>query len=635
VVNRWTARLRDPDLNLLDEVDFSEAVLVQTYNAPSTLALTGRLSNIRPLLQPGYGLLLRNSDGQQFSGRLIQATRRGNNTGTAMYVGDTIRLWDRLCYPNTNLAWDSQISDRDIVTGASEARIISLVNRNAGPAAWHSAITGTDPGENTTFTAYKTVVPDDRTKIVQTIAVDQSTGNMYMTQVSGTDLYVRRLDTNGVQLGTMKLPKGGHGDVLFLSSSTKGGKRTVYLTFRYGSKSLANDTSGTWIRLPFTNDKVWTSAAALAYKTRAPTGWSKLDRRPWCQGETIYGSYTFRLYGTPYGNSGSLVSPAIPAFIEVIQNNKVIRTVPAAQLGRDGANNPYDGRLEPEGLSVVMVAGQPCLLVNITTGSNGLYAARMYTLPLKPSPRAAEDRRVPSLRIPTNLGRGLTGTTTARSDVLGPLVASIAELADLSISIDWAYDGEPYLQFNVGETPDLSSLVRVGSAGPGSGPVVLGEDWLYTDALSTITTGLSRAGGTGSERILRSKTDALIEDLWGVRVEGFLDNSGLTDLSEIDDNITKALADAAGPSEVSAPIGSSELRWGVDIPLGARIAAVLDGQSVVDRVRQITWTVGNRSNEPSTTVQAVLGAPDAALRTPTQKQLAAMLRRLQRLDVSR
>lgn len=644
---RWSVRLRDRNLALLDDVKFSSLTLVETYNAPSTLVITGRLDHIRTLLRPGYGVVVGNSDGQKFCGRLSAARRNGDGTGSASYTGDLKSLWDRICYPNTNLAWDSQISNRDIVTGAAEDRIISLVNRNAGPAAWHSAITGTDPGESTTFTEWKVIVPDTRNEIVQDVVVDPVNGDIYMNQIAADKkLHIRRLDTNGILQSTMTLPKGTHGDVMFLSFTGTGTKRKVYLTLKYGSPALSADKTGTWVRLPYTAAKTWTASAALALKTATPAGWASLDRRTWCQGEAMYDGYTFRLYGTPYNNTGPTSdNPAMPAFIEVIQNNKILRTVPAGHLGRDANNNPYDGRLEPEGLSIVTVNGQPNLLVGICTGTTtgggvgadgkdgGLIAHHLYTLPIRPAARAAEDRRVKFLRMPAaSLVRGPGGTTTARSDQLGPLVAGLAESADLSLRVTQEYEtAGPYLQFRIDSTPDLSETIRVTSGGSG-GPVELGADWTYTAATPNVTTGLALAGGEGSDRILRYQRDTIAEDVWDIRVETLIDQNGLTDLSEIDDGILKALLDAVGPSEISAPLGRTTLPWGTAIPLGAKIAAVLDGQAAVERVRQITTTVANTSGSATTTVSAVLGSPETALKTPQARQVASMLARLRALE---
>ena len=642
----WNARLRDPDLNLLDEIKFSSLTLVKTYNAPATLAVTGRLDNVRALLQPGWGVVVSNSDGQQFSGRLTSATRRGDGTATALYTGDLARLWDRVCYASPGLAWENQINANDKVTGKTEDRILSFVNRNAGPAAWHSDITGTDPGEDVSFTPYKTIVPDDRTKGTQSVVVDPVNGDLYMAQIDSKALYMRRLDSTGVQLSTMTLPKGGHGDVVYLTSAAKGDKRQVYLTFRYGAESLSHDKSGTWIRLPYTKDTVkedgttvpaFKATAALAYKVTAPVS-STLNRRAWCQGEATYNGYTFRLYGTPYTNTGSTVSPAIPAFVEVIYKNKIQRTVPAAHLARAADALPYDGRLEPEGCTVAMVAGQPSLIIGFCTGTsgttadNGTRAQRLYSLPLKPAPRAAADRRIPDMRMPASLARGRVSTTTATFDTLGPLVAKLAESADLALNLDHAYDGRtPYLKFSLTDVPDLSGSIRVGPADAG-GPILLGNDWSYTDAIPTVTTGLSVAGNEGSERILRDDNDALAEASWNARVEGLVDQKGTTDLSEISDGIDAALLAGTGLSEISVPLGRSALKFGTDIPLGAKIVAILDGQPVVERVRQITITVGNTSGSATETLSAILGSPDTALKTPTQKALAAMLRRVQHLE---
>lgn len=651
---RWTVRLRDPDLNLLDEVKFSTLTLVKNYNAPSTLSITGQLNDLRPLLQPSYGVLVSNDDGRQFSGLVTSITRNGDGDGTVLCTGDLVHLWWRVCYPNAggspNLAWDSQIASQDSVTGTLEDRILSFVRRNLGASAWYSAITGTDPGESTTFTQYKVIVPDDRSQYVKAVGIEEVSGNIYMTQTAdGKDLYVRRLDSNGVQISFMKLTKGGIGDRIVMVRA--GGKvKKVQMVLPYGKASQVDfprfrgrDQPGTWVKLDWLGGgKEYKPAAALAYKAGNPPR-SGLPYKKYFRGEASYDGYIFRLYGSPYTNLGPVGDP-VPAYVEVIRKNKILRTVPAGQLGRDAANNPYDGRLVPAGLTVTKVAGQPVLLVGITTGTitggakdvnnkdAGLIAHRLYSLPLKPAARAAADRRLPGLRLPTSLARGRTGTTVAKFDILGPLTAKLAESANLAMDLVQDYDGlTPYLKFSLTDTPDLSGTIRIGSPDSGS-PVSLGDDWTYTVTLPTMTTGLTAAGGLGSDRIMRDATDEIAEDVWNVRVEGFIDQKDKTDLSDIDDEIDKQLLDGSSPAQLTVPLGRSYLRWGIDVPMGAKLSAVLDGQAVVERLRQITWNVTNNANEPTTTITAVLGSPDAALKSPTQKALAQMLKRVQKLE---
>jgi endonuclease/exonuclease/phosphatase family metal-dependent hydrolase len=243
---------------------------------------------------------------------------------------------------------------------------------------------------------------------------------------------------------------------------------------------------------------------------------------------------------------------------------------------------------------------------------------------------ARTERRLASLRQPASLGRGPSATTSARFDILGELMAPLAELASLHFGIRQAYDGQtPYREFYLDDAPDLSSWVRFGTPEAG-GPYMLSDDWAYSGGLGS-TTVLGAAGGEGTDRILNAVTDTGMEALWGRRVEFFLDQRGSTDASEIAEGLAKSLADHAGASDVSVPLGSVP-GIGTTIPIGAIATAVLDGQPVTDRIRQITTVLSSDNNAAPTQVGAVLGSPDAGVASPTWRQMFSMLRRISELE---
>lgn len=655
VSGSWSARVRDRDLMLGEDIRFTTATRVRNYNRPSALAVTGRLANLRPLLQPGSGIYVADDRGvQQFSGMATGIRRVGaGNRAELMFTSDLVHLWWRLCWPKPAAPWAFQTDPYDVQTATTETRILGYVNRNAGPLAWRAPTTGTDPGTGGTFSAYATLVPS-RKIAVQVAVVDDANGDLFTAQSNDADSDESTPDTlyishwvGGVERSTMTFPKGGHGDQLLISRV----KGKVYCTFRYRGLSGSHDVSGTWVRVPYVAGKTWTATQALAYKVAAPIFYragTKAQpiapfrtnplRASWWQGEAFYDGTFYRLYGTPYNASGPTGSnPDMPARIEVIKNGVITRTIDASALGRDVGGVPIDGRLEPEGLSIITVAGQPCLLVGVMTGSSttNTFQHRLYTFPLKPSTETRDDRRVPNLRIPTTLSRGSSAKTSARFEVLGQLVADLAELDDLSVDVALTYEaGVPHLDLVVGDAPDLTDSIRAGTAEQG-GPLVIGEDWFYNLELppdTAVTTALSAAGGEGAARILTSSTDYATEALWGVRVERLVDQRDTTDTTSIAEGLASALLDGAGTAEVSIPLGRSSIGLGTEVPLGAKISALLDGELITERIRQITTVVQNASGEPTVKTTAVLGSPDAGVKSPTQKRLAAMLRRVQRLE---
>ena len=118
--------------------------------------------------------------------------------------------------------------------------------------------------------------------------------------------------------------------------------------------------------------------------------------------------------------------------------------------------------------------------------------------------------------------------------------------------------------------------------------------------------------------------------LWGYRVEQFLDQRGTTDATEIANGLTEAVTALAGNKEISVPIvDSPEMKLGTDVPIGAKVTAVVDGITLVERVRQITTTISGTA--PSVSKTAVFGNPDA-MQTPTQRKLAQALRRIAKME---
>ncbi len=246
-------------------------------------------------------------------------------------------------------------------------------------------------------------------------------------------------------------------------------------------------------------------------------------------------------------------------------------------------------------------------------------------------PSARTERRLTTLRQPVSLGRGPSATTNARFDILGQLIATLAESAGLHFGIRQAYDGAtPYLEFYLDDAPNLSDWVRFGTPEAG-GPYMLTDDWSYQGSMPSGTTILGAAGGELTDRILTSVTDSAAEALWGRRVEFFLDQRGSTDTTQIAEGLAKSLADNVADSAVSVPLGSVP-GLGTTIPLGAVAAASLDGQLITNRIRQITTVLSSEDDQPATRVGGVLGTPDSGVKSPTWRQLQRMLTRLQTLE---
>ena len=247
----------------------------------------------------------------------------------------------------------------------------------------------------------------------------------------------------------------------------------------------------------------------------------------------------------------------------------------------------------------------------------------------------SNDRRVPHLRVPTTLGRGVSGKTSARFQNLGQLVADLAEAADLRVTVKQTYTGlTPFLDVFIDSVPDMSTLVQFGDADTGN-LGFLSEEWRYALGAG-VSVVLSAAGGELENRLLTSSQDAIREGEWGRRTEFFIDQRDTTDAGEIAQGLTTAMAENAATVEVEAPIITGDFTFGPDpgsIPVGAKVAVQLDGELIIDRIRQITTTVAARDDAAAVVVEPLFGTPDASL-TIDQKILRRALRRLINLERS-
>lgn len=240
------------------------------------------------------------------------------------------------------------------------------------------------------------------------------------------------------------------------------------------------------------------------------------------------------------------------------------------------------------------------------------------------------DRRIPGLTVPTSAGRGPSAKSSGRFQNLLDLCSRLAELANLRIVLTWD-DGD--LDVTLQDCPDLRGVTRFGDSNAGSGGM-LAEDWRYKIGATKATVVLSAADGAKESRKL-SLLDKTAEDesaLWGRYREAFVDQRGTSDNGEIAEGMAAAYEEAAGLREISAPVVAGGMEFGTDIPVGSLVSAVLDGQLVEERVRQIVTAIGGSEGEATVKVTASIGSPDAGPAAPAQRLLAKAYARLKKLD---
>jgi hypothetical protein len=235
------------------------------------------------------------------------------------------------------------------------------------------------------WSQYRTLVPPDRTMVMQGCVSDPVTGDFFVSsnEVDSNDindLTWLRFNAAGAYQDQEFFSEGGHGDLAYCRHGDDG---KTYLTFRHSSLSGSNDNSGTWVEVPYTAGARLTQAAGLAYATTAPAR-DPLGRRTWFQGEAFFDGYYYRMYGKAYDINGTTDSPAMPAFIERIRGGKItiLSQFKIPQLGRVGMKTsgaPIDRRLEPEALSVRWDDGVPYLMVGMMTGTAGGHTRALTT----------------------------------------------------------------------------------------------------------------------------------------------------------------------------------------------------------------------------------------------------------------
>jgi hypothetical protein len=138
VVTSWTARVRTPNLALIDPIEFSSLTLVENYLGVDMLAVEGRSKRMNSAMIPGNGIYLVDGTGRRrFSGDLIEVERRGNGTCTLMFAGDDFLLRSAICWPVPSAQWSTagQSGAYDVRTASAETRALGYINANVGPGA--------------------------------------------------------------------------------------------------------------------------------------------------------------------------------------------------------------------------------------------------------------------------------------------------------------------------------------------------------------------------------------------------------------------------------------------------------------------------------------------------------------------
>jgi hypothetical protein len=132
----WTLRARTSALAGAEVIGDWSGTLVERFNLPDTLQVTGLTNDLRPLLALNGGCTLNDATGRRFSGLVSEVTRSGDGTCTVTFESDLIHLWSRDVYPDPVHAWSAQTTDYDVQTStAAETVALHYIDKNLGPGA--------------------------------------------------------------------------------------------------------------------------------------------------------------------------------------------------------------------------------------------------------------------------------------------------------------------------------------------------------------------------------------------------------------------------------------------------------------------------------------------------------------------
>ncbi len=239
-------------------------------------------------------------------------------------------------------------------------------------------------------------------------------------------------------------------------------------------------------------------------------------------------------------------------------------------------------------------------------------------------------RRLADLVLPTSLERGEIITKKARMNVLGDLVAELAEQAGLRVRI--VHDeqtGTPRLLLVIDDVPDVSENIIFGppDVGRATGHVT---SWGYKIEAPTATDPIAFSAGEMTEREATRLSDADAIELWGDRVEMLVDQRQTDESSEITAALRDRLIEGATPVSVEfsvAPGGDTVYRTDYDV--GSRVGVELPGlpDEVSDNViREAHTQIQHGQRE---TFSLVVGTPGA--QSASTARAARLNRALQRI----
>ena len=325
--------------------------------------------------------------------------------------------------------------------------------------------------------------------------------------------------------------------------------------------------------------------------------------------------------------SGMAILPGYPWIVEqiddgrrvvVVRNNEVLMSGPLEKWlheRSDDGENAGVGRLtvnfadDFSRIAAREVYPNPSETVetqttDVWTYSGNAELALRTLVDLNAGPGALAPRRIPNLQLGTLAGVGSSVTVTAtRMQHLGDLARQIAQVGgDLGFRV--RQEGTNIF-FEVYTSVDKSAEVRFGFN--------LGNlrYIAYERSAPTVTTAIVGGQGEGSDQAMIERANSAEETAWG-RFEKMIPRAGTTDLAELEDEASRALAEGAATERLATNTADTPTqRYGSHYRLGDIVAVESQpGQQVTGVVRTVHFqtyatageyvsaTVGNQSASP-------------------------------------
>jgi hypothetical protein len=223
------------------------------------------------------------------------------------------------------------------------------------------------------------------------------------------------------------------------------------------------------------------------------------------------------------------------------------------------------------------------------------------------------------LTTATNLARGTSVEGRVRFDHLADVLPPLARLGGLGVTVRQVGFG---LVLDVYQPVDRSARVLSESAG-----TIL--DWAFVTVGPTGTRAVIGGQGDGASRTFRAVTKPSAETLWGTKAEIFVDSSGTTTSTELDQAGNAALADAAPAAGIAVTAAETDVvRYGRTYQVGDLVAVQITPTLLVTDVLQaatLTWSAEQGvSVEPQVGDSSLTESPDAAFAKILGRALAGI-----------